>query len=442
MRETVAQGELGVEMDLVVIVVGGGQEGDEQIGVVALGADEGLGVRLAPVELREHLIGRVAAARAVALHLPAPAQRLGRSQEHADVVDVAHGRPVVAEQPLDDGEALRAHVDGGPERPILVAVDGLEDRLAPAQVREMLGDDVEVVAVGVQRGDLELGPLRAVVAVVVIGADVGDVLLAQHPHQAAADRGLAAGRVADDAEDDRPRHHAMSCASIRMSSTRGGRDPGAGGGVDPVGVAQPGALHRVAHAAGVGEPGPGRPARELRAQRLLGGGRELVGGRVEHQPADRHQLLGPVVREIDVVGDARCHARVQGEELLHAVTVSGQDHHQALALVLHHLQQYLDRLNPVVALVLGTVEVVGLVDEEHPAVGALDHLLGLGRGVADVLAHEIVAGHGHHVVALDVPEPVQDLGGAQRHRRLAGARVAGEAHVQRRPGGGEARLAA
>ena len=143
-----------------------------------------------------------------------------------------------------------------------------------------------------------------------------------------------------------------------------------------------------------------------------------------------------------MVRDPRAHARVHSEELLHAVTVSGQDHHQALALVLHHLQQYLDRLNPVVALVLGAIEVVGLVDEEHPAVGALDHLLGLGRGVPDVLAHEVVAGHGHHVIALDVSEPVEDLSGAQRHCRFACPRVAGEAHVEGRPGGGEAGLAA
>ena len=143
--------------------------------MVALGADERLGVGLAPVELGEHLVGRVAAARAVALHLPAAAQLLGRRQEHADVVDLAHRRPVVAQQALDDREALRAHVDRRAERAVLVAVDRLEDRLAPAQVRQVLGDDVDVVAVGVKRRDAQLGPLPAVVAVVVVGADVGDV---------------------------------------------------------------------------------------------------------------------------------------------------------------------------------------------------------------------------------------------------------------------------
>jgi hypothetical protein len=56
-----------------------------------------------------------------------------------------------------------------------------------------------VVAVGVQRGDRALGALAAVVAVVVVGGDVRDVLVAQQPHEPARDRRLAGGRVADDA---------------------------------------------------------------------------------------------------------------------------------------------------------------------------------------------------------------------------------------------------
>jgi hypothetical protein len=99
-----------------------------------------------------------------------------------------------------------------------MAIDGLEDRVAPAQVGQMLGDDVHVVALGVQGGDAELGALRSVVAVVVVGADVGDVVLAQHAHQAAADRRLAARRIADDPEDDRAGHHTMSWASICISA--------------------------------------------------------------------------------------------------------------------------------------------------------------------------------------------------------------------------------
>jgi hypothetical protein len=125
---------------------------------------------------------------------------------------------VIAEQALDDREALRAHVHSRPERAVLMAVDRLEDRVAAAQVHEMLTDDVHVVAVRVQGGDAELGALCPVIAVVVIGADVGDVVLAQDADEAAADRRLAAGRVADDAEDHRPRHHVTSWASMRISS--------------------------------------------------------------------------------------------------------------------------------------------------------------------------------------------------------------------------------
>jgi hypothetical protein len=66
---------------------------------------------------------------------------------------------------------------------------------------------------------------------------------------------------------------------------------------------------------------------------------------------------GAVVGEVQVVRDARAHARVGLEEGVHAVLVAGQDHHQVVALVLHHLQQDLDRLLAVVALVLGAVQV-------------------------------------------------------------------------------------
>jgi len=46
-----------------------------------------------------------------------------------------------------------------------VLVDGLHDRLVLAQVAQVLGEDVEVVAVGVERRDVPLGSLPTVVAV-------------------------------------------------------------------------------------------------------------------------------------------------------------------------------------------------------------------------------------------------------------------------------------
>ena len=78
----------GVEMLRVAAVPG--HERDHHVGVATLWPDESLGVGLPPVELVEHLIGRVAATRAVALDLPLAAQILRRVEEHPDVVGVAH----------------------------------------------------------------------------------------------------------------------------------------------------------------------------------------------------------------------------------------------------------------------------------------------------------------------------------------------------------------
>ncbi len=128
----------------------------------------------------------------------------------------------------------------------------------------------------------------------------------------------------------------------------------------------------------------------------------------------------------------RRHARIAREELLHPVFVAGHDHDQVVALVLHDLQEDLDGLLPVVLLVLGAVEVVRLVDEQHAAHRLLEDLLGLGRGVTDVLAHQVVAGHRHDVALAHVAEPVEDPRHLHGHRGLPGARVAGEAHVQSR----------
>ena len=137
-------------------------------------------------------------------------------------------------------------------------------------------------------------------------------------------------------------------------------------------------------------------------RRLARPGRGGSACRASIRSRDREQLVGAVVGKVDVVGDARRHAGIAGEERVHPVLVAGEDHDQVVALVLHHLQQDLDRLLAVVALVLGPVQVVRLVDEQHAAHRALQHLRGLGRGVADVLADEVVAGHRDEVALADV----------------------------------------
>ncbi len=52
-----------------------------------------------------------------------------------------------------------------------------------------------------------------------------------------------------------------------------------------------------------------------------------------------------------MVGDARSEARIGMEEPIHLIGIAGQDDDQIVAVVLHHLQQNLDRLLPAILLV-------------------------------------------------------------------------------------------
>ena len=107
--------------------------------------------------------------------------------------------------------------------------------------------------------------------------------------------------------------------------------------------------------------------------------------------------------------DARGQAGVAAEELLHAVLVAGDDDDQIVAMVLHLLQQHLDRLLAVVTLVLRSIQVVGLVDEQHSAHCALENLPRLRRGVTDVLADQIVTRDRDQVSLSHVTQAMQDL---------------------------------
>jgi hypothetical protein len=127
----------------------------------------------------------------IALGLPATPQLLGRRQVHTHVEQRAQLVGVVAEQPLDDDERLGRDVLRTAERPVFVAVDRLENRLAVAQLADVLRHDVEVVGVGMQGRDPELGALAAVVLVVVRHRDAGDVVPPENLDEARCDRGLA-----------------------------------------------------------------------------------------------------------------------------------------------------------------------------------------------------------------------------------------------------------
>jgi len=170
-------------------------------------------------------------------------------------------------------------------------------------------------------------------------------------------------------------------------------------------------------------------------------GAEAIAHFGRDQPRDLLKFRVAVVGKVEVMGDARGHARIAAKESIHAVLVTGENDHQFVALAFHHLKQDFDRFLSVIALVLGAVKVISLVDEKNAAHRPLEHFLGLGRGVADVLTDQVVAGNRDQVPFLGVAETVQDLGHAQRDGRLAGAGVTGETHVQARRRGDETGLA-
>src|ERR1700694_5184074 len=83
----------------------------------------------------------------------------------------------------------------------------------------MLLEDVDVVAVGMQRRKPPFRSLPAVVTVVVVRRHVRDLFLSEDPQQAPRQRRLASRRVADNAKQDRTGHAVDGIARCSSAST-------------------------------------------------------------------------------------------------------------------------------------------------------------------------------------------------------------------------------
>src|SRR5437763_13151116 len=147
---------------------------------------------------------------------------------------------------------------------------------------------------------------------------------------------------------------------------------------------------------------------------------------------DRQKLVGRVVGEGDLAREARAESGIRVEEAVHQLRVAGDDHDEPVAVVLHPLQQRLDRLGPEVLPLVAPVERVGLVDEEDAVERAADDAVGLERSRAHVLADEAGPVDLYQVAALRQADRPARLGKEPRNRRLARAWVAEEDEVLRR----------
>jgi hypothetical protein len=142
-------------------------------------------------------------------------------------------------------------------------------------------------------------------------------------------------------------------------------------GEQAIGLAQPRAIERIAHRAGVSEIRLPAAQGEIVRKGAPRVGVEAVVHRREHPLGDVEQFPAVVVGERDVMRDARTKTRIALEEHFHARRVTGENHDQIVTLVFHCLEQDLDRLLTVVAFVFRAIQVIRFVDEKHTAHRAL-----------------------------------------------------------------------
>ena len=119
------------------------------------------------------------------------------------------------------------------------------------------------------------------------------------------------------------------------------------------------------------------------------------------------------------------------DKLVHQPVVTRHNDDQILALILHGLQQCVDGLLAEVVFALLGGERVGLVDEQHAALGLLNDLAGLGRRLSDVAGHQPGAVNLHE---LPLGQHAKAAINARHHpcdHALARAGIARKDHVQR-----------
>ena len=146
--------------------------------------------------------------------------------------------------------------------------------------------------------------------------------------------------------------------------------------------------------------------RRALAERHHDGGTEHGGGLIcqdvvvaLQQPfGNLHQLVGIVVGEAVLVGEAAHQSGVGVEHRVHLFLVAGEDDEHIGVGLREHGEQRVDDTRPEVLTVsAAVVEIVGLVDEEYITPGLFEHGLHVLLRLTDVAPHESGAVNGDHL---------------------------------------------
>mmetsp|Transcript_4512 Transcript_4512/g.8167 ORF Transcript_4512/g.8167 Transcript_4512/m.8167 type:complete len:283 (+) Transcript_4512:615-1463(+) len=133
-----------------------------------------------------------------------------------------------------------------------------------------------------------------------------------------------------------------------------------------------------------------------------------------------------------MVSDTRHHTWDVRKELIHTVLVPCKSDNKIILLGLHDIEKNFDRLLTVITIISCVVEVVGFINQQQTTHSLLDHFLGLGSGVTNVLTDKIVTSCKNNVSLAGVTHLGKDLSHANRNSSLTGSWCTSETHVKRR----------
>ena len=166
----------------------------------------------------------------------------------------------------------------------------------------------------------------------------------------------------------------------------------------------------------------GQPGVQIRRELEL----VLLGTHSEHRRQFRRRIVG----KVDVTAETGTHAAVGVQKSPHLRGISGDDHDQPVAVVLHAFEQRRYGLGPVVGF-SAAGQGIGLVDEQHPVKRRIDQLIGLDRGLSYVTADHAGTIGLDQMARLEYSQFPVDIAENPRHGGLAGSGIAGEHAVVR-----------